>query len=329
MEKAQEEKIIRELSDIFFKRFGRQPEILKLKGEGSDRKYFRMKSPDGLSAIGAWNEDTDENKAFIELACLLRERGILVPEIYSSSSDGRIYLQEDLGDCQLITKLDKDRDEIINILFDSLVKFQTLSENSWINLTFYPAFNRRQVFWDLNYFKYSFLKIGKYLFNENKLEDDFEKLGNLLINIPEEEKGLMYRDFQSRNIMIKDESFYFIDFQGARKGPLLYDPISFLWQVKAKFTMKERNDFLNLYMEKLQNARPQIEFESMKRNSKYLIIFRMLQVLGAYGFRGLIEGKPHFLESLTGAKKNLKIIIENGWMKDFPELQRVCGIVVN
>lgn len=184
----------------------------------------------------------------------------------------------------------------------------------------YPpvSFSRRSILWDLNYFKYCFLKTTRLEFEENALEDDFESMCGILLKAASE-PTFMYRDFQSRNVMIKDGEPCFIDFQGGRKGPFYYDVASFLWQAKANFPNSVRQHLTNEYLDALQTYKPigKDEFASCLR---HFVLFRTLQVLGTYGFRGHFEQKAHFIESVPFAIENLRQLLEDG----FPEYPYLC-----
>mgnify|MGYP000335275087 CR=1 FL=1 len=173
-----------------------------------------------------------------------------------------------------------------------------------------PEFDRRSVMWDLNYFKYNFLKTTGMGFREDLLEDDFEHLAHDLLQKPWD--TFMYRDFQSRNVMLSNSLPYFIDFQGGRKGPVYYDVASFLWQAKANFPEELREELIATYIESLQKYRPVNKSVFLKRLSLF-VLFRTLQVLGAYGFRGFFEKKPHFIQSVPYALGNLRDLLKKGF----------------
>jgi hypothetical protein len=182
-----------------------------------------------------------------------------------------------------------------------------------------PEFNERSILWDLNYFKYCFLKSTGLDFQENKLEDDFSRLSDILLK--SQSNTFMYRDFQSRNVMIKDNEPYFIDFQGGRRGPLYYDVASFLWQAKARFSDELRDELLTDYLHALNELQP-VDFQEFRKQLKHFVLFRTLQVLGAYGFRGYFEKKPHFLQSIPFAIENLRTIL-NDQIVGYPYLMEV------
>ena len=185
----------------------------------------------------------------------------------------------------------------------------------------YPLsdFNRRTVMWDLNYFKYCFLKATGINFNESNLEDDFEEMTDILLSASSD--TFMYRDFQSRNVIIKDEKPYFIDFQGGRKGPIYYDVASFLWQAKANFNSEIREEMIETYISEA-NKFTEINSEEFKKTLHHFVVFRTMQVLGAYGFRGLFERKTHFIESIPYALNNLQTLFKEH-SKEYPYLSKL------
>lgn len=309
------------LYNLFENKFGKVKFIKEISNGGSARSYYRLGN-DNIKVVGVVSDDIKENETFIKLDVSLKSSGIRVPAIIAADSAGNAYLLEDLGDISLLDVLFMDdKMKWAKKALDDLIKIQTLPENKWIASVGFPPFSERLVKWDLNYFKYDFLKPAAIYFDEERLEDDFEKLTLNLLK-PEMITGLMYRDFQSRNIMIHDNQLWYIDFQGARKGPLLYDAVSFIWQAKAPFTFQEREELGEYYLNKLK------EFAGFQENDisnqlDSFILFRTLQVLGAYGFRGLIERKRHFLDSLPKGIENLRYLKDKGKLDDYPELKRI------
>lgn len=186
----------------------------------------------------------------------------------------------------------------------------------------YPLaeFNRRSILWDLNYFKYCFLKTTGLEFQENLLEDDFEHMADALPQI--QPQVFMYRDFQSRNVMLREGKPYFIDFQGGRKGPFYYDVASFLWQAKANYPDSLRQELIDEYLDALQPYHT-IGKEQFLATLRHFVLFRTLQVLGAYGFRGYFEKKAHFIQSVPYAIENLRQLLET----DFPEYPYLCLVL--
>lgn len=295
-----------------------------LTGAGSNRKYFRLTGTRTL--IGVCGTSAEENRAFIYMAKHFRQKGIPVPEVYIVSTDGMNYLQEDLGDTQLF-RLIKDNglcDSTKRLLSQTIRLLPRIQFEGAKDMDFsvcYPqaSFDRRSVFWDLNYFKYCFLKPSGTEFQENLLEDDFERMASILLHAPSD--TFMYRDFQSRNVMIKDEKPYFIDFQGGRKGSFYYDVASFLWQAKANFPDSLRQELIEEYLDVLQTYHT-VSKEEFTNTLRHFVLFRTLQVLGAYGFRGNFEKKTHFVESIPYALANLNALLNEGF-EAYPYLCKV------
>jgi len=315
------------LAQLYQSYTGEAPTSIEpLPGAGSNRKYFRLKGKESL--IGVYGTSTEENRAFIYMARHFSQKGLPVPRILAEAADQSAYLQDDLGDISLFQFIKQGResgnfsDEETNILKQTIrllpqIQFEG---NKEMNFSYcYPlaAFNRRSILWDLNYFKYCFLKATGLEFQENLLEDDFERMADTLLQI--EPQVFMYRDFQSRNIMIREEKPYFIDFQGGRKGPFYYDVASFLWQAKANYPDSLRQELLDEYLDALRPYHA-IDKEQFLTTLRHFVLFRTLQVLGAYGFRGYFEKKAHFIQSVPYAIENLRQLLET----DFPEYPYLC-----
>lgn len=297
---------------------------------GSNRKYYRLQKGDE-SLVGVVGTSVEENMAFIEMSKHFAKKGLPVPEFKCASDDNLLYLQEDLGDVLLFDYVKKGRQTklftsheraMLHKTMELLPKFQVVGAQGFDFSVCYPQpeFNKRSVLWDLNYFKYCFLKPSGLDFQENRLEDDFDKLADALLSVPSE--SFMYRDFQSRNVMIKDEKPYFIDYQGGRKGPLYYDVASFLWQAKAHYGADLREELLITYLNSLKKYMDFDEVE-FKKNLNLFVLFRLLQVLGAYGFRGYFEKKPHFLQSIPYAMENLRELMAHSDFSSYPYLLEV------
>lgn len=312
-----------ELNTLFLSYTGEMPEeITELPSSGSNRRYFRLKSRH-FSLIGVSGTSSEENRAFIYMSKHFKSKGLPVPEVYEHSSDWTYYIQEDLGNTLLFDAIEKGRrssvfdEEEKQLLRKTITLLPVLQFKGADGLDFnycYPLaeFNERSILWDLNYFKYCFLKATGMEFQENRLEDDFEKLADVLMR--SSSATFMYRDFQSRNVMIKDGNPYFIDFQGGRKGPVYYDIASFLWQAKARYPEELRESLLTDYIQALKAFTP-VDETYFRSQLKHFVLFRTLQVLGAYGFRGYFEKKPHFIQSVPFALDNLRILLKD----DFPE----------
>jgi len=310
------------LKKLFKQWSGNFPDnITVIPPSGSERRYFRLYHQ-GLSAIGAWNPVKEENSAFLHFTKHFLANGLHVPSIYSFDPENNIYLIEDLGDTSLFSLLENKPpdtgipDDIIRLYQESLrelIRFQVIAGKSLDYSYCYPhsSFDARSMKCDLNYFKYYFLKLHV-PFHEGKLEDDFDTLVNYLGQ--SDSDFFMYRDFQTRNILVKDGQPYFIDYQGGRKGPLQYDLASLLFQVKADLPFGLREELLDYYFSELSHF---VRTDQTTFNKQYygFVLIRLLQVLGAYGLRGLIEKKLHFLSSIPFALKNL------GWWLSHVDLQ--------
>ena len=313
--------MLEEIKNLFFESYGVRPKALLIAGGGGSRKYYRLSAGD-ISVIGVVGDDIKENEDFFNFDIFLEKHGVNVPHIIKIAENRLCYLLQDLGDSPLMKLLDSPRKmDLAYEALDKLIEFQLIPKNQWENIVGYPPFSDRLVKWDLNYFKYDFLKPFGISFDEDLLENDFDLLGKKLTsdNII---NGLMYRDFQSRNIMVSDGQLWFIDFQAARSGPLAYDAVSFIWQAKAPFTLEEKKLLMNHYTHRLEAKG--YDPQEIKRQLLLMQIFRSLQVLGAYGFRGLIEKKAYFLESLPLGVKNLAYLKDTGCLAEYPELERIA-----
>lgn len=301
-------------------------EIIPLTAHGSARRYFRIVgSKDGKSYVAAFSEDTGENRKFIALSKLFRAHGINCPEVFLVSPDRKIYIQQDLGDTSLYSVLHSEREEeLVRKSLDQLAKIHALPHSALEETECGPGLTGRQIMWDLNYFKYEFLKPAGIIFSEELLEDDFERLRGDIRSIPDKFKGFMYRDFQSRNVMVTGDETFLIDFQGGGPGPLLYDVVSFLWQARAGFNEEFRSKMLDHYVERL-SALKQEDMSDILKSLGVMRLFRGLQVLGAYGLRGLVEHKAPFVESIPAAIRNLKNLIDEGAADRYPELKRAAN----
>ena len=317
------------ISKLYKQVTGQQHDNIELlTGSGSNRRYFRMTGPRSLIAV--CGESTAENRAFIYMARHFRNKGIPVPEVLAVSDDESCYIQEDLGDTLLFNAITNGRttgefsDYEKGLIRKSIASLPSIQFKGAEGMDFgmcYPLsdFNRRTVMWDLNYFKYCFLKATGISFNESTLEDDFEAMTDILLKASSD--TFMYRDFQSRNVIIKDEEPYFIDFQGGRKGPIYYDVASFLWQAKANFNSELREEMIDTYISEASEF-TDINPAEFRQTLHHFVVFRTMQVLGAYGFRGLLERKAHFIESIPYALNNLQTLFKHH-LNEYPYLSKV------
>jgi aminoglycoside/choline kinase family phosphotransferase len=309
------------LRKLFEERFQASPaRIDPLQGElgGSGRKIVRLAS-DKVSAIGILYAVREENAAFLEFSKHFHKHGLPVPEIYAEDLDHGAYLEEDFGDTTLFDFLSKHRDgeKIAPAAVDAyrkvvavLPRFQIEAGRDLDYSVCYPrgSFDRQSIAWDLNYFKYYFLRLAGISFSEQALEDDFDSLTNFLLS--SDRDYFMYRDFQSRNVMLKEGQPFFLDYQGGRKGALQYDIASLLYDAKADLPPELRQQLLDLYIEKVGEI-TKIDREEFLRYFYAYVYVRILQALGAYGFRGFYERKIHFLQSVPYALKNLRWLLHN------------------
>ncbi|MCF0194074.1 MAG: phosphotransferase [Bacteroidaceae bacterium] len=289
---------------------------------GSNRQYYRIRRNDGGTVIGVVGTSREENHAFISLARHFASVGLNVPTVIAVSDDEMAYVQDDLGDVSLFEAIAEgrrsggnysdDEKRLIEKTIIELTRLQTLGDKGLDYSVCYPQpeMNSRNILFDLNYFKYCFLKPLNVDFHENRLQDDFEALAaDLLADCGP--WGFMMRDCQARNVMLSDGEPYFIDFQGGRRGPLLYDVASFLWQASARYPQALRREMFDVYAAHLPHA---VTWEQLRR----MVLLRTLQVLGAYGYRGLFERKPHFIASIPPALDNLRDVV--GEAAKYPEL---------
>lgn len=303
-------------------------QVFPLTQAGSNRQYFRLTGPQTL--VGVYGTSVEENQAFLYLSNHFKSKGLPVPTVYAISEDKLCYLQEDLGDLSLFKAISQGREsgqfntEETNLLKQAIMLLPSVQFKGDEGLDYsicFPtsSFDRRSILWDLNYFKYCFLKATGTEIQENLLEDDFEKMADVLLQVPAD--SFMYRDFQSRNILIRDNSPWLIDFQGGRKGPFYYDVTSFLWQAKANMPDSLRQELIDVYLKALQPYRRVAKKEFMQ-TLRHFILFRMLQVLGAYGFRGYFERKQHFLESIPYAILHLSCLLKEPFT-EYPYLNQL------
>ncbi len=309
------------LNQLFERHFHSPVErVQPVQGElgGSGRKIIRL-SGAGKNAIGILYGVREENVAFLEFSRHFRKHGLPVPEIYGEALDQGAYLEEDLGDTTLYDLLSKNRQaesikpqviEAYRKVIATLPRFQIEAGRDLNYKVCYPrgSFDRQSISWDLNYFKYYFLRLAGISFNEQALEDDFDALTQFLLSAPRD--FFLYRDFQSRNIMLRDGQPYFVDYQGGRKGALQYDVASLLYDAKADLPPELRQQLLDHYLDTLSGFLD-IKREAFMHHYYAYVYIRIMQALGAYGFRGFYERKVHFLQSVPYALKNLRWLQHN------------------
>src|SRR3981189_2184087 len=309
------------LKRLFEQHFHAPPEhIAPRQGElgGSGRKIIRLAN-ERYRAIGILYGVREENVAFLEFSKHFRRHGLPVPEIYAEDLSHGAYLEEDFGDTTLFEFLSKNRTgesiapqvvEAYRRVVAVLPRFQVEAGGDLNYAVCYPnpSFDRQSIAWDLNYFKYYFLRLAGIPFNEQALEDDFSRLTEFLLSAPRD--YFLYRDFQSRNILLRNGDPFFVDYQGGRKGALQYDIASLLYDAKADLPPDLRQQLLDHYLDRLSSFIKLDRAAFMQHFYPYVYI-RIMQALGAYGFRGLYERKAHFLQSVPYALKNIRWLLHN------------------
>ena len=294
------------LKELYKAKTGSYPQtIIKLSGDGSNRCYYRLSSED-ISYIGVAGVSKEENSAFITIANTFNECGIDAPKIIEVSKDMMHYIQEDLGDNTLFATLKESREcgvfsdedseklcRVMGLLAD--IQFKVGEKLNFDVCYPIAKFDKTSVLWDLNYFKYCFLKGVGIEIDEPRLEVEFNRLCDILL--AENDNTFLYRDFQSRNIMWHNNKPYFIDFQGGRRGPVYYDVASFVGQTRAKYSEEVCEKMIDAYLESLSKYK-NIGKESFIERLNIFRVFRLLQTLGTYGYRGLFEHKKAFMDPI-------------------------------
>lgn len=314
------------LADMFEMWSGHKPlEIFFLPPSGSYRSYCRIKSA-AISALGSWNADARENEAFLSFSESFFREGLPVPEIYSINEPEGVYLLEDFGETMLFDRVHNHPfDETLKNLYKKslkeLVCLQLKGKYCIDYSKCYPraAFDRDSMMWDINYFKYYFLKLVRIPFDEQALEDDLRCFTDYLLQ--ERSDYFMFRDFQSANIMIRDEKPYFIDYQGGRRGALQYDPASLLFDAKARLSKETRKELIEYYVDALAEKTTVFKTEFMNFYQGFVLI-RLMQAMGAFGFRGIVEKKPGFMESIPPALTMFADLLDEWTLPvELPELK--------
>ena len=316
---------MRQLLTLYKEWSGQEPvNVEQLPGAGSNRVYYRLTGADGSTVVGVVGTSRDENHAFIYLSHHFLKRQLPVPRVLASSADELRYLQTDLGSVSLFDAIKGGREaggrytlkeqELLKRTIRELPNIQVRGARGLDFSHCYPQpqFDVDSVLFDLNYFKYCFLKPTEIDFHELKLEADFRLMAKDLT--AEQSDAFLYRDFQARNVMLvgNERSPYFIDFQGGRRGPYYYDAASFLWQASAKYSHKLRRELVFEYYHALKQYTEVPTPHHFVDRLSLFVLFRTLQVLGAYGFRGYFERKQHFIHSIPPAIQNLREILSYG-----------------
>lgn len=330
--------LVEAVSQFYKSWCGKLPEQVDvLPQSGSDRRYFRVFGEQGHSVIATHGLNVEENEAFIYFSNHFKGLQLNVPDILGVSYDKTIYLQEDFGDTVLLDVLEQKGyvQEVYDLFKKSLhelARMQVLGDEglNYNRCLTNSEFGKQAIMADLLYFKFYFLDALRKPYDKQKLIDDFEALSTYLTHT--EYKYFMFRDFQSRNIMVtEDGAVHFIDYQGGMKGAPQYDAASMLWQARANLPDEWKQSLLEDYMDSFQNfTEDSLDREIFKSQYNGYVLIRLLQVLGAYGFRGLFERKAQFLTSIPLTLQNLKTFLEtNSLGIVVPEFKRVLGICID
>ena len=336
---------MQKLLELYKQWRGQEPaNVQQLAGSGSNRIYIRLTDSDGKSVIGVIGTSRDEDHAFIYLTEHFTRRKLPVPRILAQSDDQLRYIQTDLGSTSLFDAIRGGREaggrytlkeqELLKRTIRELPNIQIRGARELDFSNCYPQaeFDGDSVLFDLNYFKYCFLKATEIDFHELKLEADFRLFAKDLTTDPDPSvhnvESFLYRDFQARNVMLDhDGNPFFIDYQGGRKGPYYYDLASFLWQASAKYPYKLRRELVYEYYNSLKNYTEVPPVRHFVNRLSLFVLFRTLQVLGAYGFRGYFEQKKHFLESIPPAIQNLRELLASSSTFHYPYLMEVLKLI--
>ncbi len=333
------------LIELYTRHFGAAPSsVRQLPGAGSNRRYYRIEAADGATYIGCIGTSAEENRSFIALSRHFCSQQLPVPQVLCASDDSSVYIQQDLGTLSLFDYVREGREAggnyseaeqaMLRRVMGDLPDLQFRGGSPDVFRHCYPQaeMDRTSVMFDLNYFKYCFLKLSGLEFNEYTLQADFDRLcGDLLC---EDADTFLYRDFQARNVMLYGGKPYYIDFQGGRRGPIYYDVASFLWQASARYGDDLRRQLIDVYWQSLQRYITSADApacyrgltrEHFLRRLHLFVFFRILQVLGAYGYRGLWEKKRHFIDSIAPALDNLRAELRLGSAAAYPCLQSVLS----
>lgn len=296
---------------------------------GSARRYYRVFTGD-RTYVGVYHENLRENRLFVDFTRHFEKSRLHVPHVYCVSEDGFCYLQDDLGPDMLLDVVEREREgeflsehtmELYRKALSELLKFQLVGGKGldYSECLPRPVFDERCIRWDLNYFKYCFLKLAGVEADENRLEDDFDRLTAKLVMAGT--GGFMFRDFQSRNIMVVDNEVYFIDYQGGRQGALHYDVASLLYDAIVKIPESQKEELLNFYIRQLTAREPEYA-EKFREMYYHFVLVRLLQAMGAFGLRGLHEGKTHFIDSIVPGLQGIITLFESGKLEgEYTEIQ--------
>ena len=328
------------LSRLHEATFGEAPvSIARVVADGSQRAYYRLTARGGRTVMGAHGPDREENRAFLSYSRSFRRIGLPVPEIYAADESAGVWLVEDLGDTTLFAALTAARvaepgdfPASMRAAYERVVRLLPRVQVEGARVADFdvayprPAFDEQSMHWDLNYFKYHFLKLAHIPFSEQRLENDFGRLAAFLLDT--DTTLFLYRDFQSRNIMLRGGEPWLIDYQGGRRGAPHYDIASLLYDAKAAIPDSVRAYLLDVYMDALSAFLP-VERDAFRERFRGYVLIRIMQAMGAYGYRGFFERKPRFLESVPYAARNIGRLLEAGLPVELPEIETVFGRIAD
>jgi aminoglycoside/choline kinase family phosphotransferase len=328
------------LARLFEQTFGRAPQaVSRVAADGSQRTYYRLTGGPHGTVVGAQGPDAEENRAFLSFTHAFRAIGLPVPELYGADEAAGLWLEEDLGDTTLFAALTHARahergafPEVMTPVYERVVdvlpRFQIEGGRAVDFSLAYPraAFDLQSMRWDMNYFKYHFLKLAHVPFSEQRLENDFDRLTAFLLRA--DTSHFLYRDFQSRNIMLREGEPWFIDYQGGRRGAPQYDIASLLYDAKAALPDEVREHLLGRYVRAL-SSQMDVNRDTFIELYRGYVLIRIMQAMGAYGYRGFFERKPRFLESVPHAAANIARIVDAGLPVQLPEIEAVFRRIVD
>lgn len=329
------------VAKLFAERFGAPPaEVEPLAADGSSRSYVRLLGEHGERAIGAMGPDAEENRAFLSFSRSLAAAGLNVPEIYADDEPAGVWLSQDLGSTTLLDALTESRTRTgepfpaeMRATFErvlaELVRLQVEGARVVDFSRAYPRaeFDELSILWDLNYFKYHFLKLAQVPFNEDRLEGDFRRLTAFLLE--GDTSHFVHRDFQSRNIMLLEGVPWFIDYQGGRRGALQYDVASLLYSGSSALPPEARGDLLEVYLDALEACEGALDRREWKERYRAYALLRVMQAMGTYGFRGLFEKRARFVRNVPAAAASLRDLTRGGLPVPLPELASVFGHITS
>ncbi|MDR2083825.1 MAG: phosphotransferase [Bacteroidales bacterium] len=310
-----------------------------ISNSGSNREYYRISYSKDKTLIAVYSPNSNETKAFLHFTKVLENAEVNVPQIIYANKNDNIYLLKDLGEISLFdiistktTKyLTKHMLDLCKKALSQLVYIQFEAANKIDYDKAYPTsrMDMQSIMWDLNYFKYNFLKLTGIDFDERALENDFLNFTGIIMQI--KPQTFVYRDFQSRNIIVNNDELGFIDYQGGRKGPNVYDLASFIYQAKAKFSDQDRANLISHYFNEVKKYISNYNRKTFKRDLKFVRLLRAMQTLGAYGYRGIVENKPHFVQSLDLGIENFIQALDDcrNELLIFPEMNKIVDEIKN